>query len=106
MVSHPSFHNPHNQPWRNPVVENTTKEKEYPVIMTVHDVSEYLRMSEAKVYRLVKERQIPVVRIGRTWRFRKDLLDQWLSPCTESSMDSDLNGKLSSANLKPIWGHE
>ena len=55
-------------------------------ILTVHEVAEYLRMSEAKVYRLVKEGKLPVVRIGKTWRFRKDLLDNWLSQCTESSL--------------------
>ena len=55
-------------------------------ILTVHEVAEYLRMSEAKVYRLVKEGGLPVVRIGKTWRFRKDLLDNWLSQCTESSL--------------------
>ena len=47
-------------------------------IMTVKDVAEYLRMSEAKVYKLIKEGVLPVVRIGKTWRFRKDLLDAWL----------------------------
>jgi excisionase family DNA binding protein len=47
-------------------------------IMTVKDVAKYLRMSEAKVYKLVKEGVLPVVRIGKTWRFRKDLLDAWL----------------------------
>ena len=55
-------------------------------ILTVHEVAEYLRMSEAKVYRLVKEGGLPVVRIGKTWRFRKDLLDNWLSQCTASSL--------------------
>jgi len=59
------------------------------MIWTVRDVAEYLRMSEAKVYRLVKEQQIPVVRIGKTWRFRKDLLDTWLNECTELSMKMD-----------------
>jgi excisionase family DNA binding protein len=58
-------------------------------IMTVHDVAEYLRLSEAKVYRLVKERRIPVIRIGKTWRFRKDLLDDWLSECAGSSMKGE-----------------
>lgn len=53
------------------------------VIMTVKDVAEYLRMSEAKVYKLTKEGVLPAVRIGKTWRFRKDLLDAWLE---ESSM--------------------
>jgi excisionase family DNA binding protein len=60
-----------------------------PVIWTVRDVAGYLRMSEAKVYRLVREQKMPVVRIGKTWRFRKDLLDRWLSQCTESSIKGD-----------------
>ena len=51
-------------------------------IMTVKDVAEYLRMSEAKIYRLVKEGALPVVRIGKAWRFRKDLLDDWLKECS------------------------
>jgi excisionase family DNA binding protein len=71
------------------VAEDTLKTKDAPVIWTVHDVAEYLRMSEAKVYRLVREQQIPVVRIGKTWRFRKDLLDEWLSQCVQSSMKID-----------------
>ena len=59
---------------------------DHPVIWTVHDVAEYLRMSEAKVYRLVREQKIPVARIGKTWRFRKDLLDDWLSQSTALSI--------------------
>lgn len=58
-------------------------------ILTVREVAEYLRMSQAKVYRLAKERRIPVVRIGKTWRFRKDLLDNWLIQCTETSLKAD-----------------
>jgi excisionase family DNA binding protein len=70
-----------------PVKTQPTKENQS--IMTVHEVAAYLRMSESKVYRLVRERAIPVARIGKTWRFRKDLLDDWLSECTELSMKSD-----------------
>ena len=71
------------------MAEDSLKTKDVPVIWTVHDVAEYLRMSEAKVYRLVKDQQIPVVRIGKTWRFRKDLLDDWLSQSAQSSMKMD-----------------
>ena len=60
-----------------------------PVIWTVRDVAEYLRISESKVYRLVKEQRLPVVRLGKTWRFRKDLLDEWLNQCAELSMKKD-----------------
>jgi excisionase family DNA binding protein len=58
-------------------------------ILTVREVAEYLRMSEAKVYRLANERHLPAIRIGKSWRFRKDLLDEWLSQCTESSLKAD-----------------
>ena len=65
---------------------STQNTKEDLMILTVRDVAGYLRMSEAKVYRLVKEGGLPVVRIGKTWRFRKDLLDNWLSQGTETSL--------------------
>jgi excisionase family DNA binding protein len=68
---------------------NTQPSPEPVTIMTVHEVAEYLRMSDAKVYRLVKTKQIPVVRIGKAWRFRKDLLDDWLSQRTEASLKVD-----------------
>jgi excisionase family DNA binding protein len=58
-------------------------------ILTVREVAEYLRMSEAKVYRLANERQLPAIRIGKAWRFRKDLLDEWLSKCTESDLKAE-----------------
>ena len=48
------------------------------MILTVRDVAEYLRLSQAKVYRLAREGSLPVFRIGKAWRFRKDLLDEWL----------------------------
>ncbi len=45
--------------------------------MTVHDVAGYLRLSEAKVYRLAKEGCVPSFRLGKSWRFRRDLIDEW-----------------------------
>lgn len=56
----------------------TPKPNETFVILTVREVAAYLRLSQAKVYRLAKEGVLPVFRIGRAWRFRKDLLDEWL----------------------------
>ena len=75
--------------------ESIQMKKDYLTILTVREVAEYLRMSETKVYRLVKERRLPVFRIGKSWRFRKDLLDDWLSQCTESSIKSDGEGSQS-----------
>ena len=57
-----------------------------PDIMTVPEVAGYLQMSRSKIYRLLKTRQIPAMRIGKSWRFRKDLLDNWLSDCMKTGM--------------------
>ena len=47
-------------------------------VLTVHDVAEYLRLSEAKVYRMAREGRVPAFRLGKSWRFRKDLIDEWI----------------------------
>jgi putative molybdopterin biosynthesis protein len=73
------------------MVEETSRTtgKETHAIWTVHDVAVYLRVSESKIYRLVKQKRIPVARIGKTWRFRKDLLDEWLTQTARLSMNAD-----------------
>ena len=47
-------------------------------IMNVHDVAAYLRLSEAAVYKLARAGCLPVLRLGKLWRFRKDLIDEWM----------------------------
>jgi excisionase family DNA binding protein len=47
------------------------------LMMTVHELASYLRLSEAKVYRLANNGCIPSFRLGTSWRFRKDLIDEW-----------------------------
>ena len=47
-------------------------------VLTVHDVADYLRLSEAKVYRMAREGRVPAFRLGKSWRFRKDLIDEWM----------------------------
>ena len=58
--------------------DETWKSNENFTILTVREVAAYLRLSQAKVYRMAKEGSLPVFRIGKAWRFRKDLLDEWL----------------------------
>ena len=59
------------------------------VIMTVHDVAEYLRLSEAKVYKMANEGRVPALRIGKTWRFKKELIDEWIRRETELTLRLD-----------------
>jgi excisionase family DNA binding protein len=55
-------------------------------IMTVHDIAEYLRLSEAKVYRMANKGCIPALRIGKTWRFKRELIDEWIRRETELTL--------------------
>lgn len=48
------------------------------MMMKVRDVAEYLRLSEAKVYRMANSGQLPALRLGKTWRFTKKILDEWI----------------------------
>ena len=47
-------------------------------IMTATQLAEYLQLDEQTVYRKAKRGEIPAVRIGKTLRFKKDLIDGWL----------------------------
>jgi excisionase family DNA binding protein len=52
-------------------------------IMTVRDLAEYLRVSEAKVYRMAQDGHIPAFRVGRAWRFKKEQIDEWIERNSE-----------------------
>jgi len=47
-------------------------------VMTAKQLAEYLQQNEMTIYRLAREGKIPAMRIGRSWRFKKELIDQWL----------------------------
>jgi len=47
-------------------------------VMTIKDVAQYLRLSEAKVYAMARDGSIPAFRIGKSWRFQKELLVEWI----------------------------
>lgn len=51
-------------------------------VMTVPEMAEYLSVSEAHTYRLVREHRVPFVRIGRSVRFKRSEVDQWLADKT------------------------
>ena len=64
---------------------------EKPRLMTVGDLSKYLRISRGTVYRLVKAEKIPVSRVGKHLRFRKDVIDEWLATMEKGNHPSHRN---------------
>jgi excisionase family DNA binding protein len=48
-------------------------------VMTVSEVSEYLRIHKATVYKMIKAKQIPYFRIITEYRFNRATIDVWMN---------------------------
>jgi excisionase family DNA binding protein len=46
-------------------------------LLTVNELSEYLRVHRSTIYRLLKKGQLPGFKIGSDWRFNVEAIDEW-----------------------------
>ena len=46
-------------------------------VITIGELSEYLRVHRSTLYRLLKKGQLPGFKIGSDWRFNVETIDQW-----------------------------
>jgi len=58
-------------------------------VMTIGELSIYLRISKSTLYKLVREQKIPSKKVGRHWRFRKAAIDKWLEMTYPTAHDSE-----------------
>lgn len=47
-------------------------------VMTIEELSDYLKISRSTLYKLAQEGKVPCQKVGRHWRFRKEAIDRWL----------------------------
>lgn len=50
----------------------------YPEILLVEEVAEYLRVNKQTIYNLLRQGQLPAKKIGGQWRFHKKAIDDYL----------------------------
>ena len=50
-----------------------------PEIMTTKEVAKYLKLHEITICKFAANGAIPAKRIGRVWRFDKEVIDKWIS---------------------------
>jgi len=48
-------------------------------IMTVVEVAHYLQVSRNTLYKLIRQRQIPVFKMGSDYRFDGDAIEKWMA---------------------------
>jgi excisionase family DNA binding protein len=59
--------------------------------MDIKQVAEYLQMNKMTVYKLAQKGTIPAFKVASEWRFKKELIEQWLM--------NQLKGKAGMENL-------
>ncbi|AZR73103.1 hypothetical protein BBF96_06720 [Anoxybacter fermentans] len=55
------------------------KTDNYPEILLVEEVAEYLRVNKQTIYNLLRQGQLPAKKIGGQWRFHKKAIDDYLT---------------------------
>ena len=48
-------------------------------LMTLKEICDYLKVTRYTVYRLIKDGQLPAIRVGGQWRFRPDQVQRYLA---------------------------
>lgn len=48
------------------------------MVMTIEDLSKYLKISRSTLYKLAQEGKLPSQKVGRHWRFHREAVDVWL----------------------------
>ena len=50
-----------------------------PTVMTLEEVSRYLRINKSTVYRMARDGTLPAWKLGNVWRFKKDSIERWIA---------------------------
>lgn len=59
-------------------------------LLNVKQVAQYLQLKESTIYSWAQDGKIPAIKIGRTWRFRRSDLDDWLEQHLQAGDQGDL----------------
>jgi excisionase family DNA binding protein len=58
-------------------------------VLTVNELSDYLKVHPSTIYRLLKAGQLPAFRIGSDWRFNVEEIERWLAEREQRSHTAD-----------------
>ena len=55
-------------------------------VLTVQEVSTYLRVHPSTIYRMLKKNQLPAFRVGSDWRFTVEAIDKWREDAEQGAL--------------------
>ena len=56
-------------------------------ILGIKEVANYLKIKQQTVYRLVKQRKIPALKIGGQWKIKEEHLDQMFEQILQEKLE-------------------
>ncbi len=56
-------------------------------VLTIDELAIYLKVSKSTLYKLVQEGKVPGQKVGKHWRFKRDVIDRWLEPTGQTKPD-------------------
>jgi excisionase family DNA binding protein len=60
-------------------------------IMTLEEVAAYLRLKPQTIYTWAQEKKIPAAKLGKEWRFKKSIIDEWYLQHIDDKFNDVLN---------------
>jgi len=58
-------------------------------VMTIEELSKYLKISRSTLYKLAQKGNLPAQKVGRHWRFHRAAVDRWLGDDAGKTFRSD-----------------
>ena len=58
-------------------------------VMTIEELSDYLRIPRSTLYKLAQEGKVPCKKVGRHWRSRREAIDRWLEEGGAAEMKTE-----------------
>lgn len=58
-------------------------------VLTLAEVSKYLRVSRVTIYRMIRRKDIPAFRLAGSWRFNIEDLERWIEAESLGAQERD-----------------
>ena len=60
-------------------------------IMTLEEVATYLRLKPQTIYTWAQDKKIPAAKLGKEWRFKKSIIDEWFLQHIDEKFSNVIN---------------
>jgi excisionase family DNA binding protein len=56
--------------------------------MTLEEVAAYLKLKPQTIYSWAQDKKIPAAKLGKEWRFKKSIIDEWIIQHMDEKFDA------------------